>query len=93
MEIFDQMSDFFNHPNKTRNFKLCLAIILFYSSEEPKKEEDMLNRASAWPTPIRQSFISSHIKYHYSKAKYFESIQVYLQCLVIVVVDKGRKVA
>lgn len=85
------MPDVFDHPNKTCNFKFCWPIILFYSGEEPKNEEDRLNGAFVWPTAVGQGFVDSYMKYYCSKAEFLEGIQVYPQRLVRVVVDKGRK--
>lgn len=87
------MPDFFDYPNKTCNIELCQPIVLFCDSEEPRKIEDCLNRAAAWPMSIGQGFVSGDIKNHYFKAKFFGGIQVYLQCFVKVVVDKSRKMA
>lgn len=78
MEELNQMPDFFDYLNKTCNLELCWLIVFFCSGEKSRKEEDWLNGATAWPIFIRQGFISSSIKHHYFKAKFFKGIQVYL---------------
>lgn len=90
---FNQIFDFFNNPNETCNFKFYQPIIFFCRSEKFKEEENRLERTIAWLMLIRQGFVSNYIKYYYSKAKVFRDIQVYLQCLIQIVVDKNGRVA
>lgn len=92
-ERLNQMPDFFDYPNKTRNFKLCWPIVLLCGDKELREEEDKLNGVFVWPMPVGQGFVGSYIKYHCFKAEIFGCIQVYPQHLVRVVMDKSRRVA
>ena len=66
---FNQMPDFFDHPNKTCNLELCRPIVLLRGDEEPREVEDWLNGAAAWPTSVGQGFVGTGMKNHCSKAK------------------------
>lgn len=87
------MFDFFDHPNKTCDLDFYQQIVFLYDDEESREEEDWLNGTATWLTFVRQGFISSDIKNHYSKTKFLKGIQVYPQCFIGVVIDKGGKVA
>ncbi len=40
MGELNQMTDFFDHPNKTCNLELCWSIVFLRNSEEPRDKED-----------------------------------------------------
>lgn len=90
---FNQISNFLDHLYKTRNFKFYWPILFLSGGEEPIKEENRLNGATAWPTSVRSDLVSNDMKHYHSKTEFLKGVHVYLQRFVKVVIDKSGKIA
>ena len=66
---FNYVSDFFNHPNKARNLKLCQPVILLSGGEESRKKKNWFDQVAGRLTALRQILTGRSVKDHRPESK------------------------